>query len=1017
MRSKDYSFPRNLTFLTAAIIIGWIVHPTGSNCSADELATASIDFARDIRPILSDHCFACHGPDAENRQGDLRLDQREGAFGESQSGNVDRIIAEGDPQASELVLRVNSDDADVVMPPEEFHKPLSDEQKELIAAWIQSGAEWKQHWAFLAPSAVDPPAVELEVPAEWPANAIDHFILDQIRKHPRANSLRPNEPAEWEVLFRRLTLDLTGLPPSIEEMDSFQDDLAVNPQGAYEAAVDRLMASPRYGEHMARYWLDHARYGDTHGLHLDNYREMWAYRDWVVNAFNSNMPFDQFAIEQLAGDMLDNPTDEQLVATGFVRSHVTTSEGGAIVAEVDMRNVVDRVTTFGTVFLGLTMDCTRCHDHKYDPLTMKDFYSLYAYFNSLEGNPLDGNKKDHAPVLRLPSDQQKSRLDELTKQIASARSVMSRANESVDNAQLDWERSVGNFTKSAAVEWGPWSFVGPFTGDNAFAKEFGPESEGFDSSLSFKSDGKALKWQQRKYKDGTAHSFESQVSNSASYVHRTISAKEPTIVAISLGSDDGIKVFLNGELIHSLDVARGLAPDQDKIVLHVPEGESDLLLKIVNRGGNTGFYFSAGEDPKEALKGIADAFRIKPEFRDEEQAKAVRSYFRQNVSNDELIVGARKQIAAMEKEKSKIKASVPTTLICRELAKPKPAKILLRGEYDQPGEEVTRATPAILPDFDPSLPQNRLGLARWLFQPDHPLTARVTVNRLWQQFFGRGLVETAEDFGAQGSPPSHPELLDWLAVQLRNDEWDLKRTIKRIVMSATYRQSSYASPTCLELDPGNELLARGPRFRLDAEVIRDQALAASGLLVDKLGGPSVKPPQPDGLWFAVGYSGSNTVRFVADKEFEKRHRRSLYTFIKRTSPPPQMSTFDGPSREVCTVRRERTNTPLQALLMLNDPQFFDAAKALAGRTLESGEPTDELRARYMFRLCVGREPEESELEKLVAAVQRESKYYAENPSAAEEMLADVKSDNHSDLAAWTLVANTILNLDEVLTKN
>jgi hypothetical protein len=707
---------------------------------------------------------------------------------------------------SELIARITTADAAEIMPPIKTGKKLTTEQIGLLRRWVEQGANWTEHWAFIPPVRPALPAVR---DTAWPREPIDRFILARLERE----QLQPSSEADRLTLLRRVTLDLTGLPPTLAEVDAFLAD--TSPQ-AYERAVDRLLRSPRYGEHMARYWLDAARFGDTHGLHLDNYREMWPYRDWVIKAFNDNKPFDQFLVEQLAGDLLPGATVDQQVATGYNRCHVSTSEGGSIEEEVYVRNVVDQVDTNGTVLLGLTTGCCRCHDHKFDPLTMKDYYALFAFFNSIDGPALDGNAARPAPVLRL----------------ASAEAL--RALEAA-------EARAAGFRRSAAAAGGP------------------------------------------------------------------------------------------------------------------------ALLPLLGKF---------------------------------DEAKH---------------------------ERDRLDNAIPATLVFKERAQPRPAYLLKRGEYDQRGAEVGRATPAFLPPLPSDAPRNRLGLAHWLVAPEHPLTARVAVNRLWQQVFGTGIVKTAEDFGSQGEPPSHPRLLDWLAVQFIDDGWNVKKMMKRIVTSATYRQSTKVTADRLAKDPGNRLLSHGPRFRLDAETLRDQALAIGGLLVEHVGGPSVKPPQPAGLWEAVGYTGSNTVRFTADTGRDKVHRRSLYTFWKRTAPPPQMTAFDAPSREACTVRRERTNTPLQALLLLNEPQYVEAARALAERVLHGTAVTPEARLTYLFRLATARKPDSKELGELLAAYRDYRAEYGRDSRAAAVLTAvgETKPDpklDPTELAAWTMIANTVLNLDEVLNK-
>ncbi|MEQ8839118.1 MAG: DUF1549 and DUF1553 domain-containing protein, partial [Lacipirellulaceae bacterium] len=902
------------------------------------------------------------------------------------------------------------------------------EQLETLRRWIAEGASWEPHWSLIPPSRPEPPSVQT---SNWVRNEIDHFILARLE----AEELKPAEPADRETLLRRVTFDLTGLPPTLQEIDAFVKD---DSPDAYEKVVDRLLASPQYGEHMARFWLDAARYGDTHGLHLDNYREMWLYRDWVIDAFNRNLPFDQFAIEQLAGDLLENPTQDQLIATGFNRCHVTTNEGGSIKEEVHIRNVIDRVDTFSTVFLGLTMGCTRCHDHKYDPLTQHDYYSMSAYFNSLESGIMDGNQKVFGPHVKSPSEEQKEKLAALKTENIELKQKFTDDWQEVDLAQQQWETQLANNTnsklpkeKGVTVVHGkyslhPWQMLAYFQPkeSEAFGKVFGPEKEGYVPKKDYASLFGVFNWKERlDFVDSKVNPLPIRDRRvTVTYLYRKIVANEAGKLAISLGSDDALKVFLNGKEVLAVNVRRGAGPDQNKLTLDLKQGNNDLMLKVVNYLGASAFYFGVPGDASVAPPEILKIVKVEPSKRNDQQQAKVREHFRQNLASQPELVKVRNRLQALEGEIKQLEASIPTTLVWKEAAKPRQAYMLNRGEYDQRGEKVERATPGVLPPLAEDLPNDRLGLALWLTDDQHPLFARVAVNRFWQQAFGIGLVKTAGDFGSQGEPPSHPELLDWLATELMQSGWDVKAFMKGLVMSATYLQSSHVTPDLYAKDPKNRLLARGPRFRLDAEMLRDQALSVSGLLSDKLGGPSVKPPQPKGIWEAVAYSGSNTKIFKADKDPEKIHRRTLYTFIKRTAPAPQMGTFDAPPRESCVVVRERTNTPLQALLILNDPQYVEAARALAERVMKSKAETPAAKAATMFRLAAGRSATDEEILELVESYQQELKHFQDNPEAAKQLTAigaipPSEELNRTELAAWTLTANLILNLDEVVTKN
>ncbi|MHB1558892.1 MAG: PSD1 and planctomycete cytochrome C domain-containing protein [Isosphaeraceae bacterium] len=1053
----------------------------GSSTAANSKAAAApkakpIGFARDVRPILSDHCFACHGPDDKARKAGLRLDTQEGAFGELESGA--HAIVPGKPGDSELIARVESHDPEELMPPRKFGKPLSSEQVAVLRQWVEQGATWTKHWAFKAPVKAVPPSVKDK---NWPINEVDRFILDRLDDA----GLRPEPEATRTALIRRVTLDLTGLPPTPEEVDAFLADRSAR---AYETVVDRLLDSPRYGEHMARFWLDAARYGDTHGLHLDNYREIWPYRDWVIRAFNANKPFDRFIVEQLAGDLLPNPTLDQLVATGFNRCHISTSEGGSIEEEVYVRNIVDQVDTNGTVFLGLSTGCARCHDHKYDPIRAKDYYQLFAFFNNIDGPALDGNSATWAPIARVPTAGQREAMAKADAEIASARKAVT---DEVDRASAACAARAKVAAKDDASKLparGEFVWVDDDLppgaspqGDGQFVEKKGHPVHAGNRSLLVNSGGLVQRFfdnADERLVVGKGDTFFAHVYLDPKKAPAEIMLQWHTSAGWSHRAYWGANAIDWGKDGTPERLAMGKLPERGRWVrLEVPVDRLKLAPGTVINGmaftqqGGTVHWDAAGiisertqdgqrfesfgawvraQRERGPSAGLPDelkaAVKLEPAKWSEAQATALAAYFvaRADATTARSIAALQAKLTAAEARKKEIEAKAPTTLVFRERSgEPKPAYFLKRGEYDQRGEKVGRAVPAFLPPLPPGEPVNRLGLARWLVSPNHPLTARVAVNRLWQQVFGTGIVKTAEDFGSQGEPPSHPELLDWLAVQFREDGWDVKRMMKRLVMSATYRQSSRVSPEKLAKDPDNRLLARGPRYRLDAETLRDQALYVSGLLVEHLGGPSVKPWQPSGLWEAVGYTSSNTAKFVADKGAEKVHRRSLYIFWKRTSAPPQMTTFDAPSREACTVRRERTNTPLQALLLLNEPQMIESSRALAQRVLRApgcGDCCDDCkdpagggkaaadtavldrdRITRMFRLAVGRGPDARELAELTSALGDFRAHYRGRLDDARKLINTGESRPDpglapDELAAWTMIANVVLNLDEVITK-
>ncbi len=1004
-----------------------------------------IDFSRDVRPILSDKCFACHGPDTTKLKGKLRLDVREAAI---KAG----AIVPGKPGESELIRRVFAADPAERMPPAASHKTLTAAEKDLLQRWIAGGAEYKAHWAFLAPVRPPLPAVKA---AAWPRNPIDHYVLARLEQE----GLPPSPEAARTALIRRVTLDLTGLPPTPAEVDAFLADPSPN---AYARLVDRLLESPRYGEHMARAWLDAARYGDTHGMHLDNYREMFPYRDWVIGAFNRNLPFNRFLLEQLAGDLLPGATLEQKVATGFLRCHVTTNEGGTIEEEAYVRNVQDRVDTNGIVLFGLTFGCAKCHDHKYDPISQRDYYAIFAFFNNLDGRPMDGNTPQHAPVVRMATPGQAARLEAIDRRLAALQdeikaTALKVRYASAQDEKLAEEPTLGDYVW---LDDGLPAGAKPLADGNVnLAWNFvaAPEpvvSGGKSVKLAAKGLQQVVLTDARPgLKVGAGDKLFAYVWldpkdppreimlqwHSSNWLHRAYWGDN----VIPWGADNSPERLKMGGLPArgqwvrlEVEAARvgikpgttinGWAYTQHGGTAYWDKGGLKTRLPQSDRPYDT---LSAWIGAQKALGGaglpkpVAAAVKVPRDKRNQGQKTLLLEYFLEHgfAGSRAAIAPLQNQQAALQAEKASIEKATPTTLVFKERMELRPAFLLKRGEYDRKGEKVERATPAFLPPLSADAPKNRLGFARWLTDPKHPLTARVAVNRFWQQFFGTGLVRTAEDFGSQGEPPSHPELLDWMAVQFVADGWDVKTTVKRIVTSATYMQSSKVTKDRLARDPHNRLLSRGPRFRLDAEMLRDQALFVGGLLVEKVGGPSVKPPQPPGLWEAVAFTGSNTGIFKADKGHEKVHRRSMYTFWKRTAHPPQMGTLDAPSREACTVRRERTNTPLQALLMMNEQLFVEAARGLATRALRE-VPADEItRLRWMFRVVTARQPDDVELAILRDALREHLAKYRNDPKAAQALIrvgetAPDPTLNGEELAAWTMIGNLVLNLDEVVNR-
>jgi len=1007
------------------------------------LADSPVQYSRDIQPILSENCYLCHGPDEGTRRADLRLDLREEALD---------VIIPGDPEGSLLVERITAEDPDDRMPPPHTGKSLSAKEIELIKKWIKQGAKWQQHWAFVPPKRPPIPKVKN---ADWIINPIDAFILAKLEQE----GLEPNPQAAKEMLIRRLSLDLTGLPPTLEEIDAFLADTSPD---AYEKLVNRLLASPHYGEHMARYWLDAARYGDTHGLHLDNERSIWPYRDWVINAFNKNMPFDQFTIEQLAGDLLPNPTREQLVATGFNRCNVTTSEGGAIAEEFLVRYAVDRTETMGTVWLGLTLGCASCHDHKFDPITQKDFYSLFAYFFSMADPAMDGNALLTPPIVKLPTPEQEKLLETLNCQEKSIKEEIKRL-----LAKIEYKDPLAG-QKDIALAWHEVVWI-----DDEIPNGAKPAVSGGAPKWEFVTDPphpvlSGRKSTRRKAKEIAQHFFTDAKqpltlhAGDILFAYVYIDPKDPP-KEIMLQFNDGDwehraywgenKIDWGKDGTASRRKMSGKLPEPGKWVrLEVPIDKVGLKPGDKLNGwaftqfGGTIYWDKAGvrtrvpaggfksflawqkfqkiHTDKNLPKEIKDILKLAPNKRNKDQQAKLLNYFLEHVCADTRgkFTKLHSKLAEVKKKKEELDKQIPGTLISKDLPKPREVFVLIRGEYDKPdkNQPVKPGVPACLHPLPKDAQPNRLGLAKWLVDPNNPLTARVIINRLWQQLFGTGIVKTAEDFGTQGEFPSHPKLLDWLAVEFIESGWDVKHMLKLMVTSATYRQSSHTSPDKYRRDPENRLLARGPRFRMDAEMIRDCALACSGLLVRKIGGKSVKPYQPPGIWEAVGYTSSNTAKYVQDHG-EALYRRSLYWFWKRTAPPASLAILDAPSRERCVVRRTRTNTPLQALVLLNDIQFVEAARVLAERAMKQGGKTPEQRISFAFRSATARKPKSDELQVLVELYKKRLAAYRKDPKAAEK-LASVgerprdKTLDVCELAAYTAVMNVILNLDETIVK-
>ncbi len=1175
--------------------------------SADTLGLAEpVRYGRDVRPILSDRCFLCHGPDRAKQKGNLRLDSFEDATAARKGGAA---IVPGKPEESLLIARISTVKPDERMPPADSGKhSLGPAEAGILRQWIAEGARYEPHWSFTPP--VRPVAPEVRN-TRWPRGEIDRFVLGTLERH----SLEPSPEAERASLCRRLYLDLTGLPPTPDELLAFVNDERGD---AYERLVDQLLTQEpfrtRYAERMAVPWLDVARFADTCGIHQDNGRQMWLWRDWVLQAFRQNKPYDQFIVEQLAGDLIPGATLDQKIASGFNRAHVTSDEGGAIDEEYLLEYAVDRTATLGAAFLGLTLQCARCHDHKFDPVTQEDFYSLLAFFNSVEQPGIYSQTQDsnraYEPFIDVPTPEHAQRMEALAATQAQLRaqrdqmtdeerqqyerfrialqeqgiawqpsqvtaaaatagvtmtpqpdgSVLAGGENPANDEQVivlrtdatglrvigleamqdkslpegrvgrapngnavldaieveavsvadptkreriplmwawaDVEQANGDYRVTNALRrddrvWAVdahmqpggrnalflaerpfgyaggtelrvtlvyrsqyaqhvfgrprlragsisealvaalptatsnWYIVGPFTvasGAEGYDRAFGPEAlKSFDSGQVFGSkQAGEYRW---RYAPGVKEAEAANLAQGvdAEFVAREIFAAQPGQLELSMGSDDGLQVFVNGAKVHEARIDRSVAPDQDHVTVPLSAGLNFLVCKVVNTGGPAAFFHRqlprASDQPHGALVLTLPEGAARPEA----LAAAVDAWRSANSPRYKELSEA---LAKAQAERAALMAMSPRTMVMKERAEPVKTFVMNRGLYDQPDKKrpVERALPKAIGTLPADAPRDRRGLAAWLVSAQNPLTARVTVNRLWEQFFGRGIVRTSEDFGLQGEWPTNPELLDWLAVDFREHGWDLQRLVRQIVTSATYRQSSRVRPEIAAADPDDRMLAWFPRQRLAAEQIRDQALYVSGLLREKLGGPSVKPYQPEGLWQETSMPSSNTKQYVQGSG-DELWRRSLYTYWKRASPPPSMLVLDAPTREYCSVRRFATNTPLQALVLWNDPQFVEAARVLADRSLR--EPGDD-RARLarLWLRTTGEVARDAQLAQLLAALDAERARWRGPDAAADaaKLLsvgqAPLAADlDHGELASWTMIANAILSSDPVIVKD
>ncbi len=1027
------------------------------------VSAAKLEYNRDVRPILSDKCFRCHGPDSAARKANLRLDRRDDALAEHDNG---RPIVPGKAEASEMVRRIESTDADEQMPPRKSNVQLSKSEATVLRRWVAEGAEYQPHWSLVAPREKEEGGRSKAAGSEWRRNGIDEFVFERFKRE----GLKPSAKAAPATLLRRLSLTLTGLPPMPEEVDAFTEAFQRDPDVAVAAATDRLLSSPRFGERMAVDWLDAARYSDTNGYFRDNARQVWPWREWVIDAFNKDLPYDQFTIEQLAGDLLPHPTLSQKIATGFNRNHMVTGESGIIDEEYRVQYVADRLETTGTVWLGLTIGCCKCHDHKFDPITQREYYQLFAFFNN---GPETGLVKedDPPPTLDVASAEQRAEQERLRGAKLAAETEFKERIEPLRSQMAAWERTAdaeltppsaalaahvefepglggADETKAGAAEKGgnvvyeagvlghaglfdamqhievppaevsleadkPWSiglWMKPTGSLNCVLSKIDPAGDrrGFE-----------LIWQKGQLQINLVHRW--VASAIEILVKDAMKRSDWHHVAVSYDGSmkaAGVRVYVDGVQM-PFNVMRD--------TLDGPIGNTQPL-RIGRRDNGLGFYghldelrvFTralCGDEAKQwywsdRLRGI---LATEPAKRDAKQKDFLLDYYVER-HTDAGTRDAHHRVAETREDEEKFRAQLPKTLVMEERPQPRAAHVLKRGQYDQLGDDVRANVPASLPPFPADAPANRLGLARWIASPRNPLTARVEVNRLWQMCFGEGLVRTVNDFGVQGEPPTHPELLDWLALRFIKSGWDVKAILKLMVTSATWRQSSTASRELLARDPENRLLARGPQFRMSAEAIRDQALAASGLLVERLGGPSVKPYQPAGLWEAVSYDGELTYDQSKGGDL---WRRSLYTFWKRQAPPPALLAFDGPTRETCVVRRPRTNTPLQALVLLNDDTYTEAGRALAAVAVKEAA-NDDSRLAFAFRRVMARAPRKDEMSVLRRLLAQQKATFENDAASAKKLVAIGASNagralDPAELAAWCVVAHALLNLDETVT--
>ena len=1094
---------------------------TTAGCNGKPSGSASsqhhLDFNQDVQPILASNCFSCHGPDPEMRKANLRLDLEESAF-KKRPGKPDAIVP-GHPEKSELIRRIESKDPHYLMPQTSLGeaKPMKPHDIAILREWIAEGAHYRPHWAFEKPVRAPVPQVKV---AGWAQNPIDAFVLRRIN----LEGLHPSPEADKRTLIRRVTLDLTGLLPTPQEVDAFVAD---NSPQAYEHVVDRLLASPAYGEQRARYWLDYARYADTYGLHFDNNRYIWAYRDYLIKSFNSNKPFDQFAKEQIAGDLLPPTNLDQVVATGYIRSGVSSNEGGTIPEELRVNIARERTEAYGATFLGLTVGCAVCHDHKYDPTTQKDFYQLTAFFNNIDEQPFNGDKPNWAPVVQLPKPQNleaynqvmakravllrqmdAERLQEqalIQHWLASKQNPAQPVSTEALQLRLRLDEGGGEVLKNSAPnanpksfpigkfkpEWGETTWLWPdFRMDTSTRVVLGQTGD-FEWNQPFSSGGWFMlrsapnftsssvagvlvsKMDSTQHNRGWAITTEKGIISveladqapkeephpdkpkkgapkkevSKAEAPKVITPKDRTpmrAIKVAIvkplptdghwdhlfftydgsGRAAGVKIYVNGAPVATKTISDTLAHNSIRTAAPLQLGREspDEQPARDTRYQDFRVYgraLSAEEAKRLPFEDYVAEITSKPASQwNQDQWHAVSNFYFTNV--DEQSKALRSQLEEMDGELDKLSKGGDLSLVAAERPSLAYANVLTRGIYTARKERVEANTPHFLPPLPAGVPHNRLALADWTVSPENPLTARVTVNRMWNELFGTGLVETTEDFGIMGSRPSHPQLLDWLAVEFRESGWDMKHMYKLMVMSETYRQSAQSYPGQLTRDPKNLLLAHGPRFRMDAEMLRDIALESSGLLVNKIGGPSVKPYQPENVWESVGYPTSDTTHYKQDHG-DALYRRSLYTYWKRMAMPPDMDAFDAPTRDTVCTRRQRTDTPLQALVTMNDPQWVEASRALAQRLIEQGGKQSDQRIKYLSDLMLSHDPSPQMESVLQQSLNQMEQHYKADPAAARDLIAVGEKPRDPaipppELAAWTMVVSEVMNLDETLNK-